>query len=162
MVPGSRANVAPLEIIAVANVVVEGNNFDGCAKGTLVSTPVMLSLGATTKQMHNNLGINPEKLYAQGNATGATTFNRVNGDTISATLTGNITTTITDGMSAGDRLTLVLTQDGTGSRTVSKPSNVKLVGGAFSPTATAAAVDSWTLVWDGTNWRETSRSLNMS
>lgn len=107
-------------------------------------------------------GLTPDCLFAQGNITGATTFNRANGRHITATATGNITTTITNGFMNGDRLTLEITQDGTGGRTISKPTNVKLVGGAFSPTAAAGATDSWTLEWDGTNWIEISRALNVS
>lgn len=109
----------------------------------------------------NNKGANPQKLYAQGNITGSTTFDRTNGDVITATLTGNITTTFASGSVVGDRLTLILNQ-GSGSHTVSKPSNAVLVGGAFSPSAGASAVDMWTFIWDGTNWNEQSRSLNLS
>lgn len=109
----------------------------------------------------NNMGANPEKLFAQGNITGATTFTRVNGDVITATFTGNVTTTVMNGISRGDKLTLQLTQ-GAGANTISKPANVKLVGGAFSPSAAAGAVDTWTLEWDGTSWNELSRALNIS
>lgn len=125
-----------------------------------VTTPITL-LGTSTSAKNID-GCNPERLYAQGNVTGATTFNRINGDVITATLTGNITTTITNGKVNGDTLTLILTQDATGGWTISKPSNVKLVGGAFSPSAGANAVDQWTLKWDGTNWREIARALNQS
>jgi hypothetical protein len=117
--------------------------------------------GAIVK-IEDNQGFNPLGTYAQGNVTGATTFDRANGQTITFTLTGNVTTTVTNGKAKGDRLTLVGTQDGTGSRTISKPSNVKLVGGAFSPSAGAGAVDVWELEWDGTNWIEIGRSLNVS
>lgn len=116
---------------------------------------------ATFTSSNRNEGLNPIKQYDQGNVTGATSFSRSNGDLITATATGNVTTTMAAGQK-GDRLTLRITQDGTGSRTISKPANVKMVGGAFSPTATAAATDSWTFVCDGTNWHEVSRSLNVS
>ena len=69
---------------------------------------------------------------ARGNITGATTFNRSLGRKFTATLTGNITVTLTSGTIAGDRLTLVLTQDGTGSRTVTWPSNFKKAGGTLT------------------------------
>lgn len=118
--------------------------------------------GAVGPVIRNNGAYNPEAAYAQGNVTGAVTFDRVNGSTITATATGNITATVTNGKAKGDRLTLRITQDATGSRTISKPSNVKLVGGAFSPTATASATDQWELEWDGTNWNEVARSLNVS
>ena len=169
-----------------SNLEVYGNSIDGksttSANGIYIGTPANISgvhlknnrsynvtnyltLSSTlpaSSDGFDNIGINPQIIYAQGNITGATTFTRVNGSTITGTATGNVTTTVTNGVVAGDTLTLIITQDATGSRTISKPSNVKLVGGAFSPTATANAVDSWTLQWDGTNWREVSRSLNMS
>lgn len=116
----------------------------------------------TGNTIRNNGLMDPERLHVQGNVTGATTFNRVNGDTITATLTGNITVTLTDGVGNGDKLKLILTQDGTGSRLVTWPSNFKKAGGALTLSTGAAAVDTIEMVWDGTNWREVSRSLNLS
>lgn len=112
--------------------------------------------------IRDNYGINPALLYAQGNVTGATTFNRANGEHITATLTGSITVTLTAGVSAGDTLTLELTQDGTGSRTATWPSNFKKAGGTLTLSTGAAAVDIISMRYDGTNWVETSRALNVS
>lgn len=144
-----------------SNIKVKDNNVRNNKTGgylksnfTMASVPNLI--------VRDNLGVNPDCLYAQGNVTGATTFNRANGSHITATLTGDVTTTVTAGVNEGDTLTLELTQDGTGSRTISKPSNVLLVGGAFSPTATAAAKDKWVLMWNGTAWVEQSRALNVS
>lgn len=109
--------------------------------------------------LRNNEGMNRENLYAQGNVTGATTFNRANGGTITATLTGSITVTLTSGVALGDILRLILTQDATGSRTATWPSNFKKAGGTLTLTTTANAVDTIVMEWDGTNWREISRSL---
>src|SRR5688500_1283193 len=53
-----------------------------------------------------------------------------------APLTGNVTTTITAGISHGDQLTLILTQDGTGSRTMTWQSNFKKAGGTLPLTTT--------------------------
>jgi parallel beta-helix repeat protein len=100
--------------------------------------------------------------YEQGNITGAITFTRVNGRTITATLTGNITPTITNGVVKGDRLTLILTQDGTGSRTVTWPSNFKKAGGTLTLSTAAGAVDVIEAEWDGSNWREVSRSMGLA
>lgn len=115
-----------------------------------------------TLEANNNKGMNPGELYAQGNVTGATSFDRVNGDVITATLTGNITVTLTNGKVKGDELTLILTQDATGSRTVTWPSNFKKAGGTLTLSVGASAVDIVKMRWDGTNWREVSRSLNLS
>jgi parallel beta-helix repeat protein len=121
-----------------------------------------LNLVGTSNVVKNNTNWNPDVFYSQGNVTGATIFDRKNGYHVLATATGNITTTVTNGKTTGDELVLEIKQDTTGGRTISKPSNVKLVGGAFSPTATANATDVWSLRWDGTSWVETGRSLNVS
>lgn len=107
-------------------------------------------------------GLKRDRFHAQGNVTGATTFNREDGHTITATLTGNITVTLTNGVKKGETLTLKLTQDGTGNRTVTWPSNFKKAGGSLTLSTGASAVDMITMQWDGTNWNEVSRALNVS
>lgn len=110
-------------------------------------------------QAKNNIGLNPDTVYAQGNVTGSTTFSRVNGNVIEATLTGNISVTAPDGAFSGDRISWILTQDGTGARTISLPGNVKAGQGGFTLSTAAGTVDVVTWVWDGTYWREESRTL---
>lgn len=98
--------------------------------------------------------------YAQGNITGATTLDVGNSEIIAATLTGNVTATLSDGHYVGQELTLILTQDGTGSRVITWPGNAKFViSGNGVLTTTVAAVDVFTFLWDGTNWREIARAL---
>lgn len=137
---------------------IANNDFSGTWSGygavSLVSSAVAL-------RQFNNIGYNPIGSHSQGNVTGATTFNRVNGDQIIATLTGNITITLTSGNVPGDTLTLMLAQDGTGSRTATWPSNAKFgKGGTLILSTTASAIDVITFRWDGTNWREISRSMS--
>lgn len=140
-----------------ANISVDNNSFLATFSGS------KLALGTVSNMNFGfNNGLNPKFCYAQGNVTGATTFNRLNGNVIIATLTGNITVTMTAGAVAGDTLTLILTQDGTGSRLVTWPSNFKKAGGTLTLSTAASAVDIIEMVWDGTNWREVSRSLNLS
>lgn len=142
--------------INIVNNDVVGNKTGGFLKSNFtMATDAKLII-------RNNLGANPDAYYAQGNVTGATTFNRANGSLISATLTGDITVTMTAGINEGDTLTLRLTQDGTGSRLVTWPSNFKKAGGTLTLTTTAAAVDVIEARYDGTNWVEVSRSLNVS
>lgn len=139
------------------NVVLSGNNMES------VTTPYStLSAVTSFKECFGNDGLNPNRTYAQGNITGATTFTRVNGSTITATLTGSITVTLTDGVVAGDTLTLILTQDGTGNWAATWPSNFKKAGGTLTLSTAAGAVDVIEMSWDGTNWREVSRSLALS
>lgn len=106
--------------------------------------------------------ITPEEVQALGNVTGAITVNVASGNVVTATLTGNITPTLTAGEFAGQDMTLMLTQDGTGSRTVTWPSNFKKAGGTLTLSTGAGAVDLIRMKYDGTNWREIGRSLNQS
>jgi len=116
-------------------------------------------VAGTNSAVRNNRGINPIAPYSLGNIAGAVTVTRVNGDHQYGTLTGNVTFTVTNGSFIGDRLILVLTQDATGSRTVTWPSNVKLANSSLTLSTAANAVDTVSLVWDGNNWRETGRAL---
>lgn len=168
-----------LDLNYMADVSVEGNIIDGAFRGIFVNdiqgidisnnrfinctTPIVIGgTPPTTMTGHNNIGINPDVLYAQGNVTGATTFDRVNGIHITATLTGNITVTLPSTTFNGEMLTLELIQDGTGSRTVTWPSNFKKAGGTLTLSTAAAAKDTISMRWDGTNWVETGRALNVS
>ena len=121
------------------------------------------ALVGTNNSVFNNYGVNPQGSYAVGNITGSAVFNRVNGSMQTATLTGNVgTVTITAGQNVGDELMLMLTQDATGGRTFTWPTNAKLAGGILILSVTANAVDVVRLTWDGTNWREVSRALGDS
>lgn len=85
------------------------------------------------------------------------------GDAVRLNLIGNITNvTIVNGM-AGMRLVVILVQDATGSRTATWNSTVKFVGGS-APPLTAAALHADVLeffCYDGTNWFELGRSLDI-
>ncbi len=59
----------------------------------------------------------------------------------------------------GMRLTVVITQDGTGSRTAAWNAVYKLAGGALTLTTVAGKTDVVSFLCDGTSWLETSRSL---
>jgi hypothetical protein len=108
----------------------------------------------------NNAGM--RLTNAQGNITGGTTFDSQHYDLIQATLTGNVTATIKAGIAKGDQLYLELTQDATGSRTITWPSNFKKAGGTLVLTTTPNALDIIVMEWDGTNWTEITRNLNAS
>ncbi len=146
-----------------SDIVIENTRLEADTANSGV--PILLDSSAalgTNIQIRNNPGLNPDYVYAQGNVTGATTFNRTSGRTITATLTGSVTATITDGFIKGDRLTLVLTQGGSGSYTFTKPSNMKVVGGTFTLSTAVGSVDAIELEWDGTNWYELSRSIGIA
>lgn len=106
-----------------------------------------------------------DKVLDRGSITANTTFTTLLGQNIfTATLGANISITAITANSSqvGRRIVVSLTQDGTGSRTVTWPSNVKFAG-ATAPTLTTTAgrTDSFTFVYNGTNFMETSRSMNI-
>jgi len=80
-----------------------------------------------------------ETVYAGGNSSTAVTLAETNGNVQTFTMTGNCTFTMPSGsgLQAGSSLTLILTQDGTGSRTGAFTS-VKWAGGT-APTLTTTA-----------------------
>lgn len=96
-------------------------------------------------------------------AAGAVTINPTAGETYTLTASGNITSlTLTAGKN-GQIVTVALKQNAGGTATWSTTMvNCKLAGGVFTKTLTANAVDTITFRFDGTNWLETSRSLNLS
>lgn len=76
------------------------------------------------------------------------------------TLTGNCTFTFPTA-TAGKSFTLLLKQDGTGSRTVTWPASVKWPGGtAPTITPTASKLDKYVFTSDGTNWYGSTAGQN--
>ena len=87
-------------------------------------------------------GHSERSVNALGNTTGSTTIKFATADIITATLTGTTTFANPTTESVGQSGSIILTQDGTGSRTASWGSQFKWVGGtAPTLTTTAAAVD---------------------
>ena len=87
-------------------------------------------------------GHSEQVVNALGNTTGSTTIDFTTANIITATLTGTTTFANPTTESVGQSGSIVLTQDGTGSRTASWGSQFKWVGGtAPTLTTTAAAVD---------------------
>jgi hypothetical protein len=86
------------------------------------------------------------------------------GEFVPLTLTDNLTINSPggSGRTVGNRLTFLLKQDGTGSRTVTFNSVFKLAGGAFTATTTANRTDVIRFVFDGTNWVELGRNMNVA
>lgn len=134
-----------------------GHSFSG-GRIKSCATPIDVTL---IDGMANVVGVNPIKYYSAGNSSTAITITRVNGDSQLITMTGNATITLTNGQIRGDRINLTIVQS-SGGHTVAFSSNVKKVGGAFTASAGAAAKDKITLEWDGTNWNEIGRALNLS
>lgn len=106
------------------------------------------------------------KRYDSGSGSGNQTldFNSSSSANITRTftLTGNVTFTAWNNAPRnGSLVTVIIVQDGTGSRTVTWPSNVKWSGGtAPTLTTTASKRDIFQFVWDGSNYYNTSQQLN--
>lgn len=90
-----------------------------------------------------------------GNVTGAVTLLSTDLPTTRLwTLTGNVTLTLpTPGATRSGTITLVMTQDGTGSRTITWPAAVKWPEGiSQQPSTTAGSITVFHLLWTGTAW----------
>jgi len=101
---------------------------------------------------NTNLGPYRETIAALGNQSGAVTVNYFSGTVQTATLTGNITinTTNITNMPAGGSVTLILTQDATGSRLLT--SNLKYAGGSKTLSTSGNSIDILNVFYDGTNY----------
>lgn len=98
-----------------------------------------------------------EQTFGVGNSGTAVTINMANGNIQSLTLTGNVTLSVSNPAASGiaSSLTLFLTQDSTGSRTVTWPTTTKWDSGTAPTLSTAAgAIDVVTLITQdgGTTW----------
>ena len=101
------------------------------------------------------------KKVSDGNSSTSFTVDWSSGNIHTLTLTGNCTLTFTAPSPALGALTLLLTQDGTGSRTVTWPGTVKWSGGtAPTLTTTASKIDVFNFLYDGTNYIGTTMGLN--
>jgi hypothetical protein len=91
-------------------------------------------------------------LEANGNSGTSQTVDWSTGNTQSYTLTGNCTFTFAN-PTAGQHLTLILTQDGTGSRTASWPATVKWSNAVAPVLSTVAGkIDLIGFIWDNVSY----------
>ena len=94
-----------------------------------------------------------EQMAAAVATTASTTVSLAGGSTKRYTLAVNTTFVFPTGMAAGTPLTLFLTQDSTGSRTVAWPSSVRWPEDTNPTiTGTAGRTTGVTFVFDGTYW----------
>lgn len=91
-----------------------------------------------------------EIVYQGGNATGNLTPNRNNGTIQKFTLTGNITLNTPTNMTAGQSLTLILTQDSPGNRDLTASSSYLFAGGFSTLSNGAGEIDMLNMFYDGT------------
>jgi hypothetical protein len=113
-------------------------------------------------------GVFSDKVTALGNTGTAKTIDSSLGNLFTATLNGNCTFTLSGSNSLSNRgtsFTLILTNDGTPSRTVAfAGGTVKYPGGSVSRTTSASAIDIWFFFSPdgGTTWYVTIPMKNLS
>lgn len=132
-------------------------------KGNLTgnaTAPILVQNTSDTIYTSDILGINPNGKHNLGNVTGSTSFDVSIANIFMATLTGNITAVMATPPIGGVRMTWILTQDGTGSRTLTLPANATS-GTTLTLSTTAAAIDvlNWSYDSVGGKWRLISSSL---
>ena len=105
------------------------------------------NISATNRVIASNYR---EGVFSFGNATGTITPDIANGSIQTMTLTGNITFNSITNTAAGSSATFILTQDGTGGRTLT--STMKFAGGSKTLSTAANAVDIISVFYDGTTY----------
>ena len=104
---------------SIVSVQVNPEDIATVTAGTSIEVTPTLTANGTNYQITNTF---TETVVSLGSLSGNITPNRNNGTVQKMTLTGNVTLQAATNMSAGQSLTLILTQDGVGSRTLTIPS----------------------------------------
>jgi hypothetical protein len=92
----------------------------------------------------------------------AMTFNAGVSNSVKLVMKGNVTSSVIGSGTNGQALTMLLCQDSTGARNFTWPTNVRLAGGGITLTKTPNKCDVVSMVFDGFNWYETSRAMNLN
>jgi hypothetical protein len=136
-----------------------------------ITTGIQNASAATVISMDSSVffsGAFSDEVTALGNTGTAVTIDCDDGNVFTATLTGNCTFTLASPNSTSNRatsFTLVLTNDGTASRTVAFAGGTfNYPGGSVSRTTDANATDIWFFFSpdNGTNWYVTIPMKNLS
>ena len=113
----------------------------------------------STIQTNGNIGVTgnlkmqayQETVYATGFTGGAWTVAVNNGTVQSATLTSSISSLSFTGMPAGGSVTLIITQGGSGSYTLTT-TGIKYAGGSSTLSTAVGAIDILNILFDGTTY----------
>ena len=122
------------------------------AERARITATGLFGLGVVSPQAMFDLAGDYKEGVVTANTGTSYTINTATGTVQILTLTGNCTFTFPTAV-AGESFTLLLRQDGTGSRTVTWPAAVRWPGGtAPTITATASQTDKYVFTSDGTRW----------
>lgn len=147
-----------IRVSAAIEVTVSGNDLKGAGQGM---DALSIEDGATVTRSFDNIGVNPISEYDHGTVTSTVNVSRANGHIAKMILGDNTAITFDDGIITGDEITVLITQDGTGTRIPTWSSNLKFRhGNAFTLTTTANSLDSIKFIWDGTYWQEVNRDTD--
>jgi hypothetical protein len=100
---------------------------------------------------NTNIRALQETVVATGFTGGAWTANCAAGTIQTATLTSSISSLAFTNMPAGGSVTLIITQGGTGSYTLTT-TGIKYAGGSSTLSTAVGAIDMLNILFDGTNY----------
>jgi hypothetical protein len=135
---------------------------EGGVEAMRINSSGWLALGTTTANARFTLAGDYSEGWVIANTGTAYTIALTNGTMQILTLTGNCTFDFPSAV-VGKSFTLLLRQDGTGSRTVTWPASVRWPGGtAPTITSTANRTDKYVFTADGSVWLGTNAGQNYS
>jgi hypothetical protein len=129
---------------ALTGIATTGNYVDLTTNQTVAGNKSFT--GTTT------LGPYIETTAASVNISGSFTPTMSNGPVQRVTATGNFTLNLPSGMTTGQSITLVITQDATGSRVMTANATYKFAYGIESLSTAANAIDMLSIFYDGANY----------
>jgi hypothetical protein len=139
-------------IVANANYAAYAGNVTIAAQSNITSTGTLTSLTVSGTSNVANTVFNKfnETVVSGGSVSGTITPDAAAGTIYRYTLTGNITLNSLSNAVAGTSMTIELTQDGTGGRTLT--SSMKFAGGSKTLSITPNAVDIISLYYNGSTY----------
>ena len=147
---GSATTAGTVTTAAQPNITSTGTLTSLSVTGNITGGNITLSTG--TANFANLVTFKYNETVIAGGNTGAATLtpNAAAGTIFNYTLTGNITLSALTNAVAGTGVTIILTQDGTGNRTLT--STMKFLGGTKTLSTAASAIDIMSVFYDGTTY----------
>lgn len=133
------------------------------SNGTLVNAPIQLLNGAILGENvvnQNNWNVNPENFYDHETVSGTVVVNRKDGETQKYRISGNIDISIADGISKGDKLSIMIKQGSINPYTATwGGTNIEWASGTAPVLQSSLSVtETFDFVWDDTDWVQTGGS----